>query len=224
MRITYWGHSGFSVGIDGRSFLFDYIGHALTQPEKQEKTTALISHAHADHCSQEVLRWGREGRVRLVAGMGVPAGCGSRLRPGACESLGDATVRAFGSTDAGVSFLLECGGWSVFHAGDFNLWHWRSEADAAWLRKAEQEFEGVLHTLRGLRMDVAFFPVDPRMGDGYDEGALRFAEAVRPGTIIPMHFWDRPDAARSFAEKCMPEGVRAVCLTRTGETLEIGSL
>jgi len=63
--------------------------------------------------------------------------------------------------------------------------------------------------------------VDARLGAGHDEGALRFAEALRPKLIVPMHWWGEESVALNFAAKPMPEGVRAVALTKPGQSIEI---
>ena len=42
---------------------------------------------------------------------------------------GDIKVKAYGSTDAGVSFLVTTsGGRKIFHAGDLNDWHWQDDS------------------------------------------------------------------------------------------------
>ena len=33
-------------------------------------------------------------------------------------------IEAFGSTDVGISFLIDLQGIRLFHAGDLNNWHW----------------------------------------------------------------------------------------------------
>ncbi len=38
-----------------------------------------------------------------------------------------AFIRAYGSTDLGVSFYVEAEGKRFFHAGDLNDWHWNQE-------------------------------------------------------------------------------------------------
>lgn len=43
----------------------------------------------------------------------------------------DFTVKMYGSTDAGGSFLIHCHGITIFHAGDLNWWHWAGDSDAA---------------------------------------------------------------------------------------------
>ena len=216
--VTYLGHSGFLVEAAGRQLLFDYLGDGLN-PERLTEAVVFVSHAHRDHCSDAALGLMECGAARGVVSFDVRRkGPWHRIWPGDRLDAGGVTVRAFRSTDAGVSFLVEVGGISVFHAGDLNFWHWRGESTEAEVREARRAFDRAITEIEGNPVDIAFFPVDPRMGEGHDEGALEFAARVRPGVIFAMHFWDRPEAARAFCHKPMPEGVRAPCLTVPGES------
>lgn len=201
MRITFWKHSGFSIETQSLVILVDYIGGGF-RPDGRE-VLALISHAHDDH-----------RRPSLTAFADRVLDCPEAGRE---FQISGARIRTFGSTDEGVSFLIELDGQRVFHAGDLNLWHWKDEGDADWTRRAYADFYSVLESLAGERMDVAMFPVDPRQGSDYDEGARIFLERIRPGILIPMHFWDNPEAAKEFARQNV--GVHA--LTESGAYVEI---
>jgi len=217
--VTYLGHSGFLVETAGRQLVFDYLGNGL-DPARLTDAVVFVSHAHRDHCSDAALDLVSRGAARGVVSFDVRRrGPWQRIRPGEALDAGGAAVRAFRSTDAGVSFLVNVGGVSVFHAGDLNFWHWRGESTEAEIREARRAFDAAVAEIEGHPADIAFFPVDPRMGEGCDEGALDFAARVRPRLILPMHFWDRPEAAHAFCEKPMPEGVRARCLTVPGESI-----
>lgn len=216
--ITYLGHSAFLVEVGAKQLLFDYLGKGLDE-ERLTDATVFVSHAHGDHCSDAALNLIRSGRARGVVSFDVKRKGGwQTVRPGNTLDAGGVKVRAFRSTDEGVSFLAEANGFRVFHAGDLNFWHWRAESTVAEVEEARRAFDRALCEIEGERVDAAIFPVDPRMGDGYDEGALEFARRVKPSVIIPMHFWDQPHAARAFCEKPMPDGVRAVCLLEPGES------
>ena len=201
MRIVYHKHSGFSVETENADILIDYIGGRYEKGEKP--VLALVSHTHGDHRKPDAISFADHvidcpdvGEKFHIMGM---------------------DIRTFGSTDEGVSFLIEADGRHIFHAGDLNKWHWRDEGDAGWTEKAIADFEAVMATLEGERLDAAMFPVDPRMGAGYDEGPCEFNERMKPGVFIPMHFWEHPEAAEEFAKKY--DNVRA--LTVSGQHVEI---
>jgi len=201
MRVTYWQQSGLSVDTGSEVLLFDYIGGGFAFCEKP--VLAMVSHAHGDH-----------RRIELIAQAKGIIDC---PRPGESFTINGVKVRTFGSTDEGVSFLVEAGGRRIFHAGDLNLWHWNNENDPEWTKQATADFEEVMATLAAERIDIAMFPVDPRMGEGYDEGACIFNERMKPGVFIPMHFWDHPEAAEEFAKKY--DNVRP--LTKSGQYTDI---
>ncbi len=145
----------------------------------------FVSHAHRDHCSDAALGLIERGRARGVVAFDVRRkGPWHRIWPGDRLDAGGVSVRAFRSTDAGVSFLAEAGGLRVFHAGDLNFWHWREESTGAEVEEARRAFDRAVSEIEGEAVDVAFFPVDPRMAGGYDEGALEFAGRVRPRVVI----------------------------------------
>lgn len=220
MKITYHRHSGFSVQTGKRLLIFDYLGDGLDAPEEKDRAIAFVSHSHRDHFHSSVVEWMHAGRARLVTGDDVDAG-GICMAPGDRIELDGAIIEAFGSTDQGVSFLVSAENANIFHAGDLNLWHWKNESDEAFVREATEAFEAVMDTLRGRHIDIAFFPVDPRMGEGYEEGAMRFIEMMKPARLIPMHFWDHPEAAAAMKNKQLPAGVELCIMTRPGEEITI---
>lgn len=203
MRVTYWKHSGFSISTEKLDILIDYIDGGYACGEKPVLT--LVSHAHGDHRNMGELALINPEQILDCPDVG-----------GEFNIMG-ARIRTFGSTDEGVSFLIELDGRRVFHAGDLNKWHWRNENDPEWTEKAISDFEAVMATLPDEPIDVAMFPVDPRMGEGCDEGACEFNERMKPGIFIPMHFWDHPEAAVSFSEKY----ANARALTSSGQHIEI---
>lgn len=198
MQITYWYNSGFSVRTDRHLLLFDYVGGGLSEPIPADRAIAFVSHAHGDHFIPIVETWRKNRLLALVTGDDVKSG-GQKMRPGDTLSADGVEIEAFGSTDEGVSFLVHTDGKTLYHAGDFNFWHWRGESTGAEVEEAEENFLRILSDLRGRAIDIAFFPVDPRMGAGYDEGARRFVGAVAPKVLIPMHFREDVWAARDFA-------------------------
>ena len=203
MRVTYWKHSGFSISAEKLDILIDYIDGDYSRGEKP--VLALVSHGHGDHRNMGELALIEPDRILDCPDVGLDL-----------DVMG-ARIRTFGSTDEGVSFMIDIDGKRIFHAGDLNKWHWRGENDPEWTEKAISDFDNIMAALPDEPIDLAMFPVDPRMGEGYDEGACEFNERMKPGSFIPMHFWDHPEAAEKFAEKY--DNVRA--LTACGQHAEI---
>ena len=118
--ITHYYHSGFSVSHNDILLVFDYwrgeegeLTEKLQISEKELRTYqhdfVFISHEHADHMDPIVFSWRELGNVHYIVSSDMPVGTrGKRMAPGddltLCETV---SVKAFDSTDLGVSFLVE---------------------------------------------------------------------------------------------------------------------
>lgn len=201
LRIRLLGHSGFLVEAEGRFLLFDYYtdkaGVLSGGLPFGGAGAVLISHSHSDHFNRAVLDMAVPGVTLIVAdsGVKVPTSIkGARsIEPGGSAELGWAKVEAYGSTDEGCSFLVQLGGARLFHAGDLNDWYWEDESTPEELRADEARFIDEMGKIRKGGMDIAFLPVDMRLGKHAARGAELFARTLKPKLIIPMHLNGRPD-------------------------------
>ena len=101
-------------------------------------------------------------------------------------------VWSYDSTDIGISFRVEFpSGKRVFHAGDFNWWHWADDTPEN-IDLAEKAFKRQVRRLRGMEADVAFFPVDGRLGSFEERGAMEFAARAEIKGLVAMHRVDYP--------------------------------
>ncbi len=131
-------------------------------------------------------------------------------------------VHAFGSTDLGISALVEIGGLRVFHAGDLNWWHWREESTPREIEQSEtafkREMEPIIAEAKKAPFDIAFFPVDPRQRTFFDAGANYFILSVKPRVFVPMHTMGRGEVANDFARRTQQRGTKVVALVNRGQT------
>ena len=111
------------------------------------------------------------------------------------------TVETLPSTDEGVAFLISLEGKTIFHAGDLNWWHWEGE-DKAWNRNMEVNFKLYCEPLRGRHVDLAMFPVDPRLGEDGFRGARYFLELTDTACLLPMHQWEQFSFTQDFLAAC----------------------
>ncbi|CDX05145.1 hypothetical protein SDC9_13102 [bioreactor metagenome] len=211
LRIEYIQHSGFIVETDREFLVFDYYQGQVQLPSHKQ-ITVFSSHVHPDHYNPEIFQWQThypnthyilssdiQGHPQLPSGQENL----TFLSPYEEVHQHDLTIRTYGSTDAGVSFLVELGAKErlhLFHAGDLNWWHWRGEpeADILW---AEKMFKEEIAKLKEERIDIAFFPVDPRLEQSSCLGAEYFIQEIHPQILVPMHFWDDYPSIGSFVEK-----------------------
>ena len=240
MRLVYIYHSGFALEADGFSILIDYFKDSDPDPAKGYVRSELLkragtlyilaSHFHPDHFNPEVLKWKEQKPdIKYIFSKDIL----KRRRAKADDAIylkkGDAyqdellTIKAFGSTDVGISFLIETEGRRIFHAGDLNNWHWSEESTEEEIRKANGDFLAEVKYLKEKvpNIDLVLFPVDRRMGKDYMKGAKQFIEQIKTTIFVPMHFsedYEGGNALRDFAENA---GCRFVSITHRGESFEI---
>ena len=171
----------------------------------------------------EVFEWRKIVPVTYVVSMDMPIGTrGRRMAPGDELTLSQRVkVKAFGSTDLGVSFLVDVCGIRLFHAGDLNFWHWREESTVKEIEEAEEAFRRAVDPIMKEEIDVALFPVDPRQGRLFDAGANYFIMSVKPRLLIPMHFWGRAEIAVEFARRSRCRQTEVLAMTRPGEQIRV---
>ena len=232
--VTHYYHSGFSVAHEKILLVFDYwrgeegeLTEELQLTEEQlrsyEQVFVLISHEHPDHLDPIVFTWREFGHVSYIVASDMPVGTrGKRMAPGDELVLSDSlSVKAFDSTDLGVSFLVDFDGFHIFHAGDLNFWHWRDESTMQEITEAEEDFRKALEPLKKETVDVAFFPVDPRQGTMFEAGADSFILSVKPRLLIPMHYFHRADIAMEYARTASNRSTEVLAMPEYGSILKI---
>ena len=231
--IHYLYHSGFTVEYGDSFLVFDYYRQFSDAPDirheiaSHKRPLVFVSHSHPDHYNPVIFEWKDENSgLRYVLSGETRRQVGEDrercifMNP--CESIevGGITISAYGSTDLGVSFLVEVSGLRIFHAGDLNWWYWAEESTAEELRVEEESFKKEVARLEGEKMDILFFPVDPRLGEYYWLGGSYMMEKFHPGLFVPMHFADHPGITRRFAEKMKGTGGRIAEISRPGQAFE----
>jgi len=234
MTVTYYHHSGFSVASGDVLLVFDYWrGKANHFPEalgitpevlaRYNEVYVFISHEHEDHYDGVVYTWDQYAPVTYIVADCLPEQArGHRVQKGSEMSLSDRVqVKCYGSTDSGVSFLVTVDGVSFFHAGDLNFWHWREVCNAHQIQEADADFRSEMADIQGVDIDVAFFPVDPRMGMLFDAGANYFVLTAKPRLLLPMHFWGRSDVISEFARRSRTRETEIVALSSPGQAITL---
>lgn len=229
MKLTYIYHSGFALEDEDLTIIIDYCKDSPDNVlhdyllERPGQLYVLISHSHADHFNPEVLLWKeRKPGIKYIFSSDVPRYEGvTYLEKG--ESYRDQClkIKAFGSTDIGISFLIEVKGKLIFHAGDLNNWHWNEESTPEESKEYETAYLKELELLAQTtdHLDLAMFPVDPRLGKDFMRGAEQFVDRIRTSLFSPMHFWEKYDKAALFRGYAEKQGSRFIEWTRPGESI-----
>ena len=219
MILDYIYHSGFAIEAEGVTVVIDYYKDSSPlEPDrgvvhdrllaKPGTLYVLATHFHPDHFNRDILTW-REQRpdIRYLFSKDIlkhrraKADDATFLHKGDCYEDENLHIRAFGSTDVGVSFLIDLQGMRIFHAGDLNNWHWSDESTPEEIRKADGDFLAEIRDLAKAapQVDIALFPVDRRMGSDYMRGARQFVEHIHTGLFVPMHFGEDYEGGNAFA-------------------------
>lgn len=196
-EVTYLLNSGFTVELQEHILVFDYYKDAIKcLPEliaKGKKLYFFVSHVHFDHYAPEIAGFAANAEkyflsedIRAEREPGIPKGQAIYMDTYQEYADSDIKVTTYSSTDAGVSFLVELEGWKIFHAGDFNWWHWKGDTEEN-IGFAKNGFKKQMKRLDGLTADIAFFPVDPRLEEFADLGAREFCQRTNIQQLITMH-------------------------------------
>lgn len=236
-KIYYIYHSGFAVETSEHLLIFDYYKeikdkknphNSILTPENLSTKKSIFvfsSHKHADHFNKKIYEWEASNpKINYVLSSDI-----KRLKPGSncttmsegdVKQISDVNITAFGSTDAGISFLVKVDGLTIFHAGDLNWWHWKEDSDGDKLI-AEALFKVQIEAIKlEAPIDIAFFPVDPRLEEYYFIGGQYFAESLHPKLIVPMHFGDKVEITKDFAEKMARININVAEIHFPGEELK----
>ena len=208
MKVEYLYHSGIVFELDESILIIDYFKpenkSAVLVPEIErildtpKKIYVLSSHVHADHFDPVVLKWQQKHpEILYLLSSDIQSRVEGKMRnkvfflkSGETFSDDRICVKAFGSTDEGVSFYIQSEGWTLFHAGDLNNWHWNEESTEEEIRQSEDAY---LHELDRIsaeikKLDVLCFPIDPRLGKDYMKGAVQFISRIDVNYFVPIHF------------------------------------
>ena len=143
------------------------------------------------------------------------------MKNGDTASYESMEIKAFDSTDLGVSYYVELYGVRIFHAGDLNLWHWREESTLRQIKQAEDDYYRACEPIVKERIDLCMFPLDPRLGGMFDAGINHFIMAAKPRVIIPMHWQRRSEVAINFARRGRTRYTEVLALTKPRERADI---
>ncbi len=236
-------HSGTAVRVKDKLFVFDYF---KDEPQ-QEKAVAssleqgiiredsfkhiseayvFVSHSHHDHYNQVIFEWEKYcDRINYILAAEVDPKPKLRNKSNLYLmeqdqelKLDKLKISSFGSTDEGVSFLVELEDLSIFHAGDLNWWKWKKFSPKVQKRE-EREYKREVDKLKGKKIDIAFVPVDPRLEEHFYLAGEYFISEIKPALFIPIHFGDNYDVTKFFRDRFNSNQTRVAEVSRAGEEI-----
>ena len=225
VKIYYLYHSGYAMEIDSDFFIFDYwskykqnnkdniLNRIQNKDVFKDKSNiyVFVSHNHRDHFDPVILDWADiNPNIRYILSDDIvidkSVGNFYYISPYETIDVDNINIKAYGSTDEGVSFLVKAYGLSIFHAGDLNWWYWFYESTEDEMKEYEHLYKNEIEKISGENIDIAFFPVDPRLKEYYYKGGEYFIENLKPKLFMPMHFGDKYEITKLFKDKvnCFP--------------------
>lgn len=196
----------------------------------------LVTHNHSDHFNKAIFDLAQNHKRMYILSDDIistetpdTAAIAWMHAGDVIENIFDGIrIKAFGSTDAGVSYLVELPeGKTIFHAGDLNYWHWDEASTEREIAKAKEAFTVIVNGIAEEypSVDIAFFPIDVRLGKNRAAGAGQFLEKIRTVNFFPMHF------KGSFEEACdfdaynfrdsVKKNTKFYCLHKPGQSIEL---
>lgn len=212
MEITYLGHSGFLVETSTAYFLFDYIRGDLPELTAKKQLYVFVSHAHQDHWNPQIFSDERLKRAKcFILGFDIRESFEEIVRrdpglkalpiqwafPQQTIQTEDFSCLPLLSTDEGVAFLVRTGKETIYHAGDLNWWHWNGDPKERNLERAAN-FKREIDRMKGIPIDAAFIPLDPRQEDAYRFCMDYCMETLDAAHVFPMHFWGDHGLAKIY--------------------------
>ena len=226
--VTYLGHSAWIVESPDEILVFDYDkppseGSPLDLNKLQGKPVYFFSsHRHGDHYNAHL----NEAVSRYANMKYITGGFKSKynnsmaIQPRQSLELPGVSVTTADSTDAGVCFLVQTSGLTVFHSGDLANWPDNDDTPVNYFKEIDYIASKAKY------VGIAFIPVTTF--DWYQdpcllEGAVYAIRKLNPAFVFPMHANGREDLYQSFAKYAAENGVTntIICMEKFGNTWEM---
>ena len=214
MQIIFIHHSCFLVELDDKVLIFDYFDGnkvegmhftgKLPSYEPDTKIYMFASHSHKDHYDMDILRlagkysnihyiFSKDIRIssHFLSKHGIDPAVRDRVTfvsPDNTYHVDDMDIMTLRSTDAGVAFYVTSNGVSLFHAGDLNDWEWDGAGDLI-NGRVRRAFRHEIKKLSEKPINVAFFPMDPKLMEYQFKGFDFFLQNTSAEFVFPMHMW-----------------------------------
>lgn len=225
--IKFIKHSCFTIETKDYFFIIDYFEGKLPNPRKGKKTVFIATHSHNDHFSKDIFKYGDfDDNIYILSKDIMELYKDENIiylnNPVDSKDVDIDTLKKFwkkdnvffldendsllyhdiefftyGSTDKGFSILVELPYVNFYHAGDLNDWVWPNDTEEE-KKKMKEDFRREVDKIQTDQVDIAFFPVDPRLKENYSLGVSYFLEQVSPEVLFPMHMWGDISFSKKF--------------------------
>ncbi|MEA4972063.1 hypothetical protein SDC9_106247 [bioreactor metagenome] len=197
VRVTYLYHSGFMVETNKTCLVFDYytvdgkFDNIDLSAFKNKSVFVFVSHSHQDHFDKKIFEW-KNMNIRYILSNDCIYDNGidnvTIVNANKGYIIDGIAIETLKSTDEGVAFVVHSDGLTVYHAGDLNWWHWNEESNE-FNDMIKKQYTCEIDKIKGISVDIAFVPVDPRLEDKYILAIDYLMRSIDVSYVFPMHFW-----------------------------------
>lgn len=249
MQIIFIHHSCFLVELDDKVLIFDYFDGdkvegmhftgKLPSYEPDTKIYMFASHSHKDHYDMDILRltdkypnihyvFSKGIRIspHFLSKHGIDPAVRDRVTfvsPDNTYHVDDLDIMTLRSTDAGVAFYVASNGVSLFHAGDLNDWEWDGAGDLI-NGRVRRAFRHEIKKLSEKPINVAFFPMDPKLMEYQFKGFDFFLQNTSAEFVFPMHMWQDYSGITEYKKRLSNKEMadRVIEIERENQTFAFG--
>lgn len=234
-KLYYIYHSCFAVETLNYFIIFDYFkmppqqkNDDISLKEKvlktDKKVIILSSHSHHDHFNKDIFKWENINSpiIYILSNDIFIENIKNNyfiVDKNTVLNIDKINVETYNSTDIGVSFLIEVDKIKIFHAGDLNWWYWKDDTDNEKQIMRDLFQETIDKISKTSTIDIAFFPIDPRLEEFCFLGGEYFADKVHPQIMIPMHFDENFLITEEFKERISKFKVMGISIKKTNSSL-----
>lgn len=224
IKVTYLDHCGFEIVLDRHVLIFDFIpkgspgagfiSHAVLSPFDRGKNVVFFSSCrNPDHFSPEIFKYIHTlPHVRYVFSSDIKIGDElknqyhlfeydmrkiKKMHPRTDLELGEIKIKSLRSTGSGVSYVVDCEGLRLYHAGNMNIWNLGDTEDLMY-QTEKSSYRRELKIIKGTHVDLAFVVLDGRLGRTSFDGIKYYLMNITTDLIFPMHLFGKYDLVREL--------------------------
>lgn len=200
MKVTFIDHSCYTVELENHFIVFDYTHGDIEIPDK--KTLFVVTHGHGDHYTPDIFKF--SGDISYLLSDDIEYESSSKditfISQDQVKTIGDFKIYAYGSTDLGISVLIEIEDKRIYHSGDLNYWMWPRYTEED-IIQMEKDFTTEVKKVGDKEIDVAMIIVDPRLEDDFDLAGSFYLKLLNSKYFFPMHMWKKYEFSKKFKDK-----------------------
>lgn len=251
MQVIFIHHSCFLVEVDDCVLIFDYFGGdrvkgytftgKIPTYAPETKIYMFASHSHRDHFDMDILRWSEQypnihyilsKDIRISPHFLEKHGIDPKVRErvtfvsgGNHYQVDDLEIQTLISNDAGVAYYVNIRGVSLFHSGDLGDWKMEGAGDLI-NGKQERAFRHEIRKLSDKPLNIAFVPMDPRLGAYQSLGIDYVLKNTDAEFVFPMHMWQDYSAIKEYKKRITNLGMadRVIEISRENQVFPFGEI